>query len=202
VQGETQQNIANAMGVQQTDIGLTQANQQMAGQFASAIPALQQAQITQQAGLYGQLAGNVMGVNQQQMGLQQAANAAQMGGYQQAAGLQQALLGQQQGQQTLGMQGLQYLSGLAGQGMQGVLGTQGSAFGPLIGGGLQAGTGGPSLFNSSGMLPLEAQNQMAGYNQMNQANMVNAQSKGASSGAMIGAGAGIVSALAVGAVAL
>jgi hypothetical protein len=52
------------------------------------------------------------------------------------------------------------------------------------------------------MLPLEAQNQMAGYNQMNQANMVNAQSKGAASGAMIGAGAGIAGALITGAAAL
>jgi hypothetical protein len=201
-QAENQQQIANAMGLQGMDIGATQANQQFAGQLGMQIPGLQQAQIAQQAGLYGQLGQNVMGQNQQQMALQQAANAAQMGGYGQAAGLQQAMLGQQQAQQTMGIQGLQYLSGLANQGVAEIMGTQSQAFGPMISGGLQAGTGGPSLFNSSGMLPLEAQNQMAGYNQMNQANMVNAQSKGAASGAMIGAGAGIAGALITGAAAL
>jgi hypothetical protein len=199
---ENQQQIANAMSLQGVDIGQTQFNQQMAGNLATAIPGLQQAQINQQAGLYGQLGANVMGQNQQQMALQQAANAAQMGGYGQAVGLQQAMLGQQQSAQTMGIQGLQYLSSLAGQGSAGILGTQNQGFGPMISGGLAAGTGGPSLFNSSGMLPLEAQNQMAGYNQMNQANMVNAQSKGAASGSLIGAGAGIVGALAVGGIAL
>jgi hypothetical protein len=195
---ENQQQIANAMGLQGMDIGATQANQAFAGQLGMQIPGLQQAQIAQQAGLYGQLGANVMGQNQQQMALQQAANAAQMGGYGQAAGLQQAMLGQQTAQQTMGIQGLQYLSGLAGQGMAGVLGQQSQGFGPMIAGGLQAPTGGPSLFNSSGMLPLEAQNQMAGYNQMNQANMVNAQSKGAASGAMLGAGGAIGGALITG----
>jgi hypothetical protein len=190
------------MGLQGMDIGATQANQAFAGQLGMQIPGIQQAQIAQQAGLYGQLGQNVMGQNQQQMALQQAANAAQMGGYGQAAGLQQAMLGQQQSAQTMGIQGLQYLSGLGGQGLAGILGTQNQGFGPMISGGLQAPTGGPSLFNSSGMLPLEAQNQMAGYNQMNQANMVNAQSKGAASGAMMSAGAGIVGALAVGGIAL
>jgi hypothetical protein len=201
-QAENQQQIANAMGLQGMDIGATQANQQFAGQLGMQIPGLQQAQIAQQAGLYGQLGQNVMGQNQQQMALQQAANAAQMGGYGQAAGLQQAMLGQQQSAQTMGIQGLQYLSGIAGTGVGGVLGTQSQGFGPMIAGGLQAPMGGPSLFKSSGMLPLEAQNQMAGYNQMNQANMVNAQSKGAASGAMMSAGAGIVGALAVGGIAL
>jgi hypothetical protein len=199
---ENQQQIANAMGLQGMDIGATQANQAFAGQLGMQIPGLQQSQIAQQAGLYGQLGQNVMGQNQQQMALQQAANAAQMGGYGQAAGLQQAILGQQQTQQTMGLQGLQYLSGLAGQGMAGVLGTQNAAFNPMLQFAGNAQTGGPSLFNSSGMLPLEAQNQMAGYNQMNQANMVNAQSKGAASGAMIGAGAGIAGALITGAAAL
>jgi hypothetical protein len=201
-QAENQQQIANAMGLQGVDIGATQFNQQMAGNLGMQIPGLQQAQIAQQAGLYGQLGQNVMGQNQQQMGLQQAANAAQMGGYAQAAGLQQAMLGQQQTQQTMGIQGLQYLSGLAGQGMAGVLGTQSSSFNPMLQFAGNAQMGGPNLFNSSGMLPLEAQNQMAGYNQMNQANMVNAQSKGAASGALLGAGAGVVGALAVGGIAL
>jgi hypothetical protein len=201
-QAENQQQIANAMGLQGMDIGLTQANQQFAGQLGLQIPGLQQAQIAQQAGLYGQLGQNVMGINQQQAALQQYANAAQMGGLQQAAGLQQAILGQQQSQQTLGIQGLQYLSGLAGQGMAGVLGQQSMAYGPMIGAGLQAETGGPDLFQSSGLLPLEAQNQMAQMNATSQANMVNAQSKGAASGAMMSAGAGIVGALAVGGMAL
>jgi hypothetical protein len=201
-QAENQQQVANAMGLQGMDIGATQANQQFAGQLGMQIPGLQQAQIAQQAGLYGQLGQNVMGQNQQQMALQQAANAAQMGGYGQAAGLQQAMLGQQQQSQTMGIQGLQYLSGLAGQGMAEVLGTQSSSFNPMLQFAGAAQTGGPNLFNSSGMLPLEAQNQMAGYNQMNQANMVNAQSKGAASGSLIGAGAGIVGALAVGGIAL
>jgi hypothetical protein len=197
-QAENQQQVANAMGLQGMDIGATQANQAFAGQLGMQIPGLQQAQIAQQAGLYGQLGQNVMGQNQQQMALQQAANAAQMGGYGQAAGLQQAMLGQQQSAQTMGIQGLQYLSGLGAQGLSGILGTQNQGFGPMIAGGLQAQTGGPSLFNSSGMLPLEAQNQMAGYNQMNQANAMNAQSKGAASGAMLGAGGAIGGALITG----
>jgi hypothetical protein len=197
-QAENQQQIANAMGLQGMDIGATQFNQQFAGNLGLQIPGLQQAQIAQQAGLYSQLGQNVMGQNQQQMALQQAANAAQMGGYAQAAGLQQAMLGQQQAQQTMGIQGLQYLSGLAGQGMAGVLGTQNAAFNPMLQMGANAQMGGPMLFNSSGMLPLEAQNQMAGYNQMNQANMVNAQSKGAASGALIGAGGAVGGALITG----
>jgi hypothetical protein len=201
-QQETQQQIANAMGLQGMDIGATQANQQFAGQLGQAIPGITQGMIAQQAGLQGQLAQNLLAGNQQQAALQQAANAAQMGGIQQAAGLQQAALGQQQQSQQMGMSGLNYLSQLAGTGMAGVLGMPSASYSPMMQIGANAQTGGPDLFQSSGLLPLVAQNQMAGYNQANQANMVNAQSQGAASGAMMGAGAGIVSALAVGGIAL
>jgi hypothetical protein len=199
---ENQQQIANAMGLQGMDIGATQANQQFAGNLGVQIPGLQQAQIAQQAGLQGQIAQNLLAGNQQQAALQQQAYGMFQGGLQQQAGLQQAILGQQQTQQQMGMSGLNYLSQLAGTGVSAVMGGQSASFNPMLQFGMNAQTGGPSLFNSSGMLPLEAQNQMAGYNQMNQANMVNAQSKGAASGAMLGAGAGIAGALITGAAAL
>jgi ABC-type glucose/galactose transport system permease subunit len=53
------------------------------------------------------------------------------------------------------------------------------------------GLGGPSLFESSGLLSLTNQNAMAQMNAAGQAGMVNAQSAGASRGQMIGAGAAI-----------
>jgi hypothetical protein len=198
----SQQQVANAMGLNQMDIGATQFNQQMASNLGLAIPGLQQAQIQQQAGLQGQIAQNLMAGNQQQAALQQYANQAQMGGYQQAAGLQQALLGQQQGQQAMGLQGMQYLGGIGQQGMADMLGAQSQSYQPMMSGALNQPFQGPQLFQSSGLLNLMAQNQMAGYNQQSQANMVNAQSKGAASGAMIGAGAGIASAALVGGAAL
>jgi hypothetical protein len=201
-QAASQQQVANAMGLNQMDIGATQANQQMASGIAQVIPGLQQAQIQQQAGLQGQLAQNVLGGSQQQAALQQYANQAQMGGYQQAAGLQQAMLGQQQQQQTMGIQGLQYLSGLGQQGISGILGMQGETMNPMMQIGANLPFQGPQLFQSSGLLNLMAQNQMAGYNQQNQANAMNAQSKGAASGAMIGAGAGIAGAAIMGGAAI
>jgi hypothetical protein len=198
----TQQQIANAMGVNQMDIGATQTNQALAGQLGLAIPGIQQAQITQQAGLQGQLAQNALAGSQQQMALQSAANQTQMGGYQQAAGLQQALLAQQQGQQQMGLQGLQYLGGLGQQGIASVLGQQSQMTEGLMNASFGQPFQGPQLFQSSGLLNLAAQNAMAGYNQMNQANAMNAQSKGAASGAMLGAGAGIAGAAIMGGAAI
>jgi hypothetical protein len=201
-QAENQQQIANAMGLQQADIGQTQWNQQTAANLGMQIPGLQQSMIAQQSGLQGQISQNLLAAQQQQAGLLGQAAATQQAGVAQATGLQQAILGQQQQQQQQGMAGYQYLSGLAGQGIAGLMGTQSGVPSYLMQLGGQAGGGGPSLFNSSGLLQLEAQNQMAGYNQQNQANMVNAQSRGAASGAMLGAGAGIAGALMVGGVAL
>jgi hypothetical protein len=201
-QAASQQQVANAMGLNQMDIGATQANQQFAGQLGMQIPGLQQAQINQQAGLYGQLGQNVLGQSQQQAALQQYANQAQMGGYQQAAGLQQALLGQQQQQQATGVQGLQYLNQLGNQGIASILGLQGQTMNPMLQIGANMPFQGPQLFQSSGLLNLAAQNAMAGYNQQNQANAMNAQSKGAASGAMLGAGAGIAGALITGGAAI
>jgi hypothetical protein len=64
---------------------------------------------------------------------------------------------------------------------------------------MQAGTGSPNLFQGSGLLSLTSQNAMAQMNATAAANQMNAQSKGASQGATMGAVGAIGGALITGA---
>jgi len=203
VQNEQQQRTANALGLTSTDIQATLANQQLGGQLGQAIAGIQQQNISTQSGLQGQIAANLQNAMQQQAGLQGQALGAYQSGIQQAGGLQQAALAQQLSQQTLGGQIGQYLTQAQQSNLQSLLGYQ-PAGGQLaqVGAGLNAyGTGGPSLFQSSGMLGLTAQNQAMGYNAQMGAQYANAQSSGAASGAMIGAG-GAIAGAAIGGVSL
>jgi hypothetical protein len=197
VQNEQQQRVANALGLTSTDIAATQFNQQLGGQLGQAIAGIQQTNIGQQAGLQGQIAANLQNAIAQQSGLQGQAVSAYQNAITQAAGLRGQALQTQLAQQGLGANAAQYLTGAQQQALQGVLGYQPQAA-PYTSAaaGLNAyGTGGPALFQSSGMLPLVAQNQAMGYNANMAMQQMNAQSSGASQGALIGAGASVAGAL-------
>jgi len=194
---QAQERLANAMGFTQADLQATMANQQAAAQMTQGIAGLNQAQIAAQSGLQQAIAGNLAQARQTQAGLLQQATGTFQSGMQQAAGLQGSILDELYRQQAAGQAGLQYLGGVGSSYLSGVLGAQDqSANLPMVGfNANQYGTGGPDLFQSSGVLSLMNQNQMAQMNATSQANMVNAQSRGASQGAMIGAGASIAGAL-------
>lgn len=203
VQNELQQRTANAMGLTSTDIAATQANQQLAGQLGQGIAGIQQAGISQAGGLQSQIGQNLQNALAQQAGLYGQAGQAYTGALQSAGGLYGAALQQQLAQQQQGAAAAQYLTGAQQANLQNLLGY--SPSGAQIaqaGAGLNTyGTGGPALFQSSGMLGLTAQNQAMAYNAQMSAQEMNAQSKGAASGAMIGAIGGIAGA-AVGGLAL
>jgi hypothetical protein len=203
VQQQEQQRTANALGLTSTDIAATQQNYSLAGQLAQWGGGLQQQAAQTQAGLQGQIAANLQNAITQQAGLQGQALSAYQGGIGQMAGLQGSALQQQLAQQQFGAGIGQNLTAAQQQAMYGVLGyqPQGAQL-ASAGAGLNAyGTGGPALFQSSGMLGLVNQNTMAAYNANMGAQYANAQSAGAASGSMIGAGAGIAGA-AIGGIAL
>jgi hypothetical protein len=198
VQNEQQQRTQNALGLTSTDIAATQANQQLGANIGQSIAGIQQGNIGLQSGLQGQIAANLQNQTAQQASLQGQALSAYQGAIGQAAGIQGTALSQQLAQQQFGANIGQYLTGQQQSTLSGTLGlgAQPSAA-PLTsaGAGLNAyGTGGPSLFQSSGLLGLVNQNTMAGYNAGMGAQYANAQSSGSASGAMIGAGAGIAAA--------
>jgi hypothetical protein len=200
VQNEQQQRTANALGLTSTDIATTQANQQLGGQLGQAIAGIQQSNIGLQSGLQGQIAQNLTNATQQQAALQGQALGAYQSAIGQGAALQGAALQQQLAQQQIGAQTAQYLTGAQQNALSQMLGYQPSAAqaGYTVSG---YGTGGPALFQGSGMLGLVNQNTMAGYNATSAANQMNAQSAGQAKGAMIGAGATIGAAV-IGGVAL
>lgn len=198
VQNEQQQRTANALGLTQTDIGATQQNYALAGQLAQWAGGLQQGSVNTQAGLQNQIAANLQNAISQQAGLQGQALGAYQGAIGQAGALQQSALAQQLAQQQFGAGIGQYLTQAQQAALSGVMGAQTGQV-PFAN---PYGTGGPSLFQSSGMLGLVNQNTMAGFNQQAAANMMNAQSRGQASGAMIGAGAGIAGAAILGGAAL
>ena len=200
VQNEQQQRVANALGLSSTDIQATLANQQLGAGIGQNIAGIQQANTGLQSGLQNQISGNLQNALQQQAGLQGQALSAYQGAIGQAAGIQGAGLQQQLAQQQFGAGLGQYLTGAQQNALAGILGYQPTgAQLTSAGAGLNAyGTGAPSLFQSSGLLGLVNQNTMAGYNANMAAQQMNAQSKGAASGAMIGAGASILGAVAGG----
>jgi hypothetical protein len=201
VQNEQQQRVANAMGLTSTDIAATQANQQLGANIGTNIAGIQQSANQIAGGLQGQIAANLQNAIAQQAGLQGQALGAYQSGIAQAGGLQQAALAQQLGQQQFGAGIGQYLTGQQQNALGAILGYQPTN---LAGVGAQTnvyGTGGPALFQSSGMLPLVAQNQAMGYNANMAAQGANAQSKGAAQGAMIGA-VGSIAGAALGGLAL
>jgi hypothetical protein len=204
VQNEQQQRTQNALGLTQTDIAATQQNYALAGQLAQWGGGLQQQNVATQAGLQGQIAANLQNQTAQQAGLQGQALSAYQGGIGQMAGIQGTALQQQLAQQQFGAGISQNLTAQQQAALAGVLGYQPQ--GPTVasaGAGLNAyGTGGPSLFQSSGLLGLVNQNTMAGYNAQMGAQYANAQSAGQASGAMIGAGAGIAGAAIMGGAAI
>ena len=193
VQGEQQQRVANALGLTSTDIQATLANQQLGGQLGQAIAGIQQGNIGLQSGLQGQIAANLQNAITQQAGLQGQALGAYQGAIGQAASLQGAALQQQLAQQGMGANIAQYLTGQQTGALQNLLGYQSTA--PQLaqaGAGLNVyGTGGPALFQSSGMLPLVAQNQALAYNANMAAQMSNASAAAGQSGAMMGLGGSI-----------
>src|SRR5215510_1089420 len=193
---QAQERMANAMGWTQADLQATMANQQAAAQMTQGIAGLNQAQIAAQSGLQQAIAGNLAQARQTQAGLLQQATGAFQTGMQQAAGLQGSILDELYRQQAAGTSGLQYLGGVGQSYMNSILGTpvQGPNLAQLGYGANVYGTGGPDLFQSSGVLSLMNQNQMAQMNATAQANMVNAQSRGNAQGAMIGAGASLLGA--------
>jgi hypothetical protein len=198
---QAQQRVANALGLTSTDVAATLANQQLGGQLMGQAAGITQANVGLQSGLQSAIADNLARARQQQSALTgQAVNAYQTG-MQQAAGLQGSILDQLYRQRQSGAGIMQYLTGASQQALSGIMGTQAQGANlATTGAALNAyGTGGPSLFDSSGILSLLNQNQMAQMNATSQANTVNAQSSGASRGALIGAGAGIAGALVVGA---
>jgi hypothetical protein len=204
VAGQIQQRTANAMGLSQADIQATQQNQQLAGGLYQTATGLGQTGAQVQQGLQGQIAANLGTAMQQQAGLTQAAIGTQQAGTQMQAGLQGSILDQLYRQQQAGAGALSNVYGAQQGAMGGVLGAPpgGVQLAAGIGGGVPGyGTGSPNLFQGSGLLQLVNQNQMAQMNATAAANQMNAQSKGAASGAMIGAGASIAGAL-IGGVAL
>ena len=201
VNAETQARTGNALGLTSTDIQATQQNQALAGQMYQAAGQLGQAGTQLQGGLQGQIASNIGAGMQQQGALTQAAIGTSQQGAQLASGLQGGILDQIYRNQQAASANQQYIYG-AQSGAQGaLLGAQAGGAGlmqNIMGSVPQMGTGSPNLFQGSGMLQLESQNQMAQMNATAAANQQNAQSKGAASGAMIGAGAAIGSALIIG----
>jgi len=205
VQNQLAQRTAAATGMSQADIAATQANQQLAGSLygAAANLGLQGTQLG--AGLQGQIASNLQAAQQQQAALAQAASGTYLQGVQQAAGLQGSILDQLYRQQAQGAAGLQniYAAQQAAQG--GILGAQpagANVVSNVYGGVPSMGTGSPNLFQGSGLLQLVNQSEMARMNAQAAANQMNAQSKGAASGAMISAGAGIAGAAITGVAAI
>jgi hypothetical protein len=204
VAGQIQQRTANAMGLSQADIQATQQNQQLAGGLYQTATGLAQTGAQVQQGLQGQIAANLGTAMQQQAGLTQAAIGTQQAGTQMQAGLQGSILDQLYRQQQAGAGALTNVYGAQQGVMGGVIGApaMGTQFAANVAGGVPTyGTGSPNLFQGSGLLQLVNQNQMAQMNATAAANQMNAQSKGAASGAMIGAGASIAGAL-IGGVAL
>jgi len=205
VSGLVQQQLANrqaaAMGMSQADIAATQANQQLAGQLYGAAGQLGQAGLQAQGGLQAQIAANIQNAQQQQAALTQAGIGTYQQGQQQIAGLQGSILDQLYRQQSAGAAALQNVYGAQQAAQSAVLGTQAGApnFMTNIYGGLaNMGTGSPNLFQGSGLLQLTNQSAMAGMNAQAAANQMNAQSKGASQGAMMGAAGAIGGALITG----
>ena len=201
VDTETQQRTANALGLTQTDIAATQANQALAGQLYQAAGGLGQSGAQIQGGLQGQISSNIGNAAQLQGTLAQQAISNQQTNAQLASGLQGAILDQQYRQQQAGSQNLQYLYGAQSAAQGALLGAQ--AGGPslmqsMMGSTAQMGTGSPNLFQGSGLLQLTSQNQIAGMNAQASANQMNAQSKGNATGAMVGAGAAIGASLIMG----
>jgi hypothetical protein len=205
VQQQIQQRTANALGLSQADLAATQANRTLAGQLYQGAAGLGQSGAQIQGGLQGQIASNLTSAQQQQAALTQAAIGTQQAGTQMAAGLQGSLLDQIYRQQAQGAQTMQNVYGAQQAAIGGILGAPagGPQLASNIAGGVPSyGTGSPNLFAGSGLLSMVNQNQMAYYNAQAQANQVNAQSKGAASGAMIGAGASIAGSLIGGVAAL
>ena len=201
VQNEQQQRTANALGLTGTDIQATLANQQLGANIGQSIAGIQQGNIGLQSGLQGQIAANLQNATSQQAALQGQALGAYQTGIQQAGGLQQAALQQQLAQQGMGANIGQYLTGAQQSALGGVLGYQPTNLAGVGAQMNQYGTGAPSLFQSSGMLPLTAQNQAMGYNAQMGAQYANAQAGGAQTGALIGAG-GAIAGAAIGGLAL
>lgn len=198
VQQQTQQRTANALGLASTDIAATQANQQLAGQLYQAGGNLGQAGAQLQGSLQGQIAGNLATASQQQGALQQQAISNYQASQQQAAGLQGSILDQIYRQQSQGAQALGTVYGAQQGAIAGVVGAPvaGAQFATGIASGTpNYGTGSPNLFQGSGILQLTNQNEMARMNSQAAAGQMNAQSKGAAQGSMIGAAAGIGTAL-------
>jgi hypothetical protein len=197
VQQQLQNRMANASGLSQADIGISQANRQMAGQLYQGAAGLGQSGAQIQGGLQGQIAQNLQTAQQQQGALAQAAIGTQQTGTQMAAGLQGSILDQIYRQQQAGATALQNVYGAQQSALSGILGAPagGAQFAAGIAGAVPGyGTGSPNLFQSSGLLSLVNQNEMARMNSQAAANQMNAQSKGAASGAMIGAVGGIAAA--------
>lgn len=205
VQNEQQQRTQNALGFTSTDIAATQANQQLGAGIGQSIAGIQQGNIGLQSGLQGQIASNLQNAIQQQAGLQGQALSAYQGAIGQAGALQGQALQQQLAQQQFGAGIGQYLTSQQQAAMSAATGLGAQPTGAQLtsaGAGLNAyGTGGPALFQSSGLLGLVNQNTMAGYNAQMSARMANASAQSAQSGAMIGAGASIAGA-AIGGIAL
>jgi len=176
-------------------MGQQQVQQQLLGQreqFASGVSGLVQNEQQQRV-------ANALGLSSTDIQATLANQQLGAGIGQNIAGIQQANTGLQSGLQNQisgNLQNaLQQQAGLQGQALSAYQG----AIGQVAGAGLNAyGTGAPSLFQSSGLLGLVNQNTMAGYNANMAAQQMNAQSKGAASGAMIGAGASILGAVAGG----
>lgn len=188
VQNELQQRTQNALGLTSTDIAATQANQQLAGQLGQGIAGIQQAGIGLAGGLQGQIAQNLQNAISQQGGLIGQAVSAQQAGLTGAAGIQQAALQQQLAQQQQGAGAAQYLTGAQQSNLQNLLGyaPSGAQLAQAGAGLNQYGTGGPSLFQSSGVLPMVAQNQAQYYNALMGAQMSNASAGAASAGSTMG----------------
>jgi len=194
VQQELAQRTGAAMGMSQADINATLANRQLAGQLYGAAGQLGQAGLSAQGGLQAQIAANIQAAQQQQAGLAQAAIGTQQAGIQQAAGLQGSILDQLYRQQAQGAAGLQNVYAAQQAPLAGVLGAQGQGadwLTNIYGNLANMGTGSPNLFQGSGLLQLTNNTVMAQANAQAAANQMNAQSRGAASGAMMGAAGAI-----------
>jgi len=197
VQNQLQQRAANAMGMSQADIAATQANLGAAAGLYGTAGQLANQGYGVQAGLQGQIASNIQNALQQQGAFSQAGLGFQQAGIQGQASLRGSILDQLYRQQSMGAQGLQNVYAAQQAPLAGVLGAQAGGadwLNSIYGNLRQMGTGAPNLFQGSGMLSLVNQNAMAGMNAQAAANQMNAQSRGAASGAMLSAGAGIAGA--------
>lgn len=188
VQAEQQQRTANAMGLTSTDIQATLANQQLAGQLGQGIAGIQQGAIGQAGGLQSQIGANLQNALAQQAGLYGQGASAYTGALTSAGGLYQAALQQQLAQQQAGSQAAQYLTGAQQTNLQNLMGYAPTAaqLGAQGAGMNVYGTGGPSLFQSSGVLPMVAQNTAMAYNANMAAQMSNASAASAQGGATMG----------------